>query len=464
MKVFKNLFNGKGHIDGITIISSSGEILFTAKFNNKLNDVAEENYEVVGKNFFDIYENLSPETSSTYKSMELGVPLYSENQTLKSKGRKDILISSLSIPIKSGNKFVGAIDLSVSEVDVSKDADSIEIDSKMFEKNKVDALEEKTGKANYFTEDIITNNSKMREIKEYIDVVANCDLPVMLYGETGTGKELFAQSIHNASPRKKQAFISQNCAAIPENLLESTLFGTAKGAFTGAIDNVGLLELADKGTLFLDEVNSMPMHLQSKLLRVLQDGSFRSVGAKKDKKVDVKIISATNTEPIKAIEEGSIRRDLFYRLSIMNINIPPLRERKDDIPILVNFNISKYNEIFGKNIKYVSNKLYQKLTAYDWPGNIRELESIIVYGLSRVSSDKEKLQYSDIEQKFEEFTLLSTNKSPRSLILKDAIEDYEKSLIENALIESEYNIAQAARSLHVPRQTLQRKVKFYNLG
>jgi len=463
----KNLFNGKGYIDGITIIDLKGEILFTAKFNNKLNSVNEEIYEVVGKNFLDIYENLDGESSSTYKSMELGVPLYVENQTLKSKGKKQIKITSLSVPIKSGSKIVGAIDLSVSENeennDNDNDNDNIEIDSEIFEKNNVNKLKSNGNQAKYVAESIITNNKKMIELKRYLSIVAECDLPTMIYGETGTGKELFAQSIHNASKRKDKSFIAQNCAAIPDTLLESILFGTSKGAFTGAVDNKGLLELADGGTIFLDEINSMPMHLQSKLLRVLQDGTFRSIGAKEVKNVDIKIIAALNEEPLKAMERGALRRDIYYRLSVLNINIPPLRERKDDIPLLVSYNISKYNKVFNKNIKYVSNKLYDKLKKYDWPGNIRELENVIIHGLSIVDKSKEKLEFSDIEEKYNEMIQLNSDVQFNIEPLTEMVASYEKSIIEKALKQVEYNVTKASKLLDIPRQTLQRKAKQYNL-
>lgn len=462
MEVFKNLFNGKGYIDGITIIDSSGEILFTAKFNNKLNSAVEENYEIVGKKFFDIYENLNPENSTIYKSMTLGVPLYTENQTLKPRGRNDINITSLSIPIKSGNKIIGAIDLSSSEEKLSQDCDSIPINPNIFNDSNIDRLENKIT-ATYTTDNIISQNKKMLELKDYINIVANCDLPVMIYGETGTGKELFAQSIHNASSRKEKPFIAQNCAAIPENLLESILFGTAKGAFTGAVDNVGLLNLAEGGTLFLDEINSMPIHLQSKLLRVLQEGTYRSIGGKELYKTNVKIISAINVEPFKAIECGELRRDIFYRLSVMKIDIPPLRDRTDDIPLLVNMYIAKYNQIFNKSIKYVSNTLYQKLQSYNWPGNIRELEHVIIYGMSIVNPNKEKLSYSDVQAKFQELVNFNSNNASLSLSLRDSVDNLEKSLIEKALQATDYNISKASQVLEIPRQTLQRKIKYHKL-
>lgn len=475
MKLMKNIFNNRRYIDGITIIDLNGEILFTAKFNNKLNSDADENYEVVGKKFLDIYEGLDESNSSTYQSMIHGVPFYVENQQLKAKGRPSIQITSLSIPIKSRNKIVGAIDLSVSEFE-DKHSDNIEIDSNMYEKhqksmmdaatfgnNTVDKLEVHVNRAYHFTEDIISNNQKMKELKRYIKVAAGCNLPTLIYGETGTGKELFAHAIHNESNRKNNPFIVQNCAAIPDNLLESILFGTAKGAFTGAVDNTGLLELADGGTIFLDEINSMPQHLQSKLLRVLQDKTFRRIGSKEEKTVNIKIIAAINKDPAKAIEDGSLRKDIYYRLSAISFNIPPLKDRKDDIPLLTNYIISKYNSVFKKKIKYVTNNLYKKLEEYEWPGNVRELENIVIYGLSMVDSSEETLRFADIEPKYNQLMNLHINEHTKIEPLTDMVNQYEKSIIENVLESTSFNITKAAGILNVPRQTLQRKIKKYGI-
>jgi len=463
VKVMGDLFNKRGYIDGITIIDLKGEILFTAKFNNKLNQDCSNNYEVVGKNFFDVYENLNRDSSTTYKAMELGIPLYIENQTLKTAGRREIKISSLSIPIKSGKKIVGAIDLSISEEDTVNDDEYIEINSETFEKNNVDKLSSTGNCAKFVTDNIITNNKKMLELKDYIKIAAGCDLPVLIYGETGTGKELFAHAIHNESKRRNKPFIAQNCAAIPENLLESILFGTSKGAFTGAVDNIGLLELANGGTIFLDEINSMPLHLQSKMLRVLQDGSFRSIGSKELKTVDVKIITSINEEPLKAIAEGRLRKDIYYRLNVLNINIPPLRERKDDILPLVNFYISRYNKIFKKNVKYISTDLCEKLQKYDWPGNVRELENVIAYGVSVVDNAKIKLEFSDIQKRYDELIKMNSNDEINIESLRDMIENYEMSLIKKVLMQTDNNVTKASKILNIPRQTLQRKAKQYNL-
>lgn len=466
MELMEKLFHGKGYIDGITIINLEGEILFTAKLNNKLSS-QEENYELVGKKFLDVYENLDPKTSTTIKAMELGLPVYVENQPLKAEGQEEIRITSLSIPIKSGKRIVGAIDLSMQENAVETDnSERIELSSAFFPINGSGKLLSRDT-ATFTIGDIIAVDEKMQKAREYIKIVAACDLPVMIYGETGTGKEVFAQAIHNTSARKGKPFIAQNCAALPDTLLESILFGTAKGAFTGATENKGLFELADGGTLFLDEINSMPIHLQSKLLRVLQDGHFRSLGARDIKTVDVKIIAAINTEPLKAIEEGNLRRDIYYRLSMMSITIPPLRERKKDIAHFVNFYVNKHNGTFNKKVQYVSKELIARLEEYDWPGNVRELEHIIVYGMSMVGEASNMLKLEDIEDKFNEMTSTpKKNKEEGNTLcssLREAVDDYEKSIIVRTMKVTGGNISEAAKILDIPRQTLQRKIQQYGI-
>ncbi len=468
MELLEKLFHGKGYIDGITIINLEGEILFTAKLNSKLSS-REENRELVGRNFFEVYENLDPKSSTTIKAMELGLPVYVENQLLKARGQSGIRITSLSIPIKSGNRIVGAIDLSVEESGKEAETDRIDLNAADFPITDARRLFSRSS-ATFTVSDIIAVDEKMKKAREYIHVVAACSLPVMIYGETGTGKEVFAQAIHNAGPRKDKPFIAQNCAALPDTLLESILFGTSKGAFTGATENKGLFELADGGTLFLDEINSMPIHLQSKLLRVLQDGHFRSLGAKETKSVDVKIIAALNTEPQKAIEEGQLRRDIYYRLSMMSITIPPLRERKKDIPHFVKFYVNKHNATFHKKVQYVSKDLIARLEEYDWPGNVRELEHIIVYGMSVVGENSNMLKLEDIEDKFCEMENTVRKKTEEKKedmrlcsSLREAVDEYEKGIIARTISVTKGNISEAAKILDIPRQTLQRKVKQYGL-
>ena len=442
----------KGYIDGITILNLDGEILFSAKFNKKLSNL-DESQQLIGQKFLDVYPNLTPQSSTLYRAMQFGRPVYEEKQYLKKRGKDGILITSISFPIKNGDRIVGAIDLSMQESEEEEDElpeGRIELSRDSFHRDH--------------TEDIIAVDQKMRQAKDYISVVASCDLPVMLCGETGTGKDVFAQAIHNASVRRDGPFIAQNCAAIPDTLLESILFGTAKGAFTGAVETKGLLELADHGTLFLDELNSMPIYLQSKLLRVLQDGTFRSIGSTEVKRSDLKIIAALNQDPIHEIACGHLRQDIYYRLSIMSISIPPLRERKEDIQSFVETFIKRHNKTFQKQIRYVSHELIQRLQDYDWPGNVRELEHIIVYGMSVVSGQADTLTFADVEEKFAQLSrTFSSAEKILSMSLNQAVDGYERDLIHRALFQSKGNVSEAAKALCVPRQTLQRKIKQHGL-
>ena len=252
--------------------------------------------------------------------------------------------------------------------------------------------------------------------------------------------------------------------AAPIALGAQNVYWEAKGAFTGAVESKGLLELADHGTLFLDELNSMPIYLQSKLLRVLQDGTFRSIGSTEVKRSDLKIIAALNQDPIREIACGHLRQDIYYRLSIMSILSPPLRERKEDIQSFVETLIKRHNKTFQKQIRYVSHELIQRLQAYDWPGNVRELEHIIVYGMSVVSGQADTLTFADVEKKFTQLSkTFSSTEKILSMPLNQAVDGYERDLIHRALFQSKGNVSEAAKVLCIPRQTLQRKIKQHGL-
>lgn len=227
-------------------------------------------------------------------------------------------------------------------------------------------------------EEIISENGKFKEILAQVEEVASTDSTVFIFGETGTGKELIARAIHNISNRRSRPMIKVNCAALPENIIESELFGHEKGTFTGAFTRrIGRFELADGTTIFLDEISDLPIALQTKILRVLQEGEFERLGSANTIKVNTRVISATNRDLQKAIKEGRFREDLYYRLNVFPINIPPLRERKDDIPILVGHFVNKYNAKIGRQVERVSLEVMVRLQAYHWPGNVRELENVI---------------------------------------------------------------------------------------
>lgn len=300
--------------------------------------------------------------------------------------------------------------------------------------------------------------------------MANTEESVLLIGETGTGKELFAQSIHNASSRCERRFIAINCSTIPESLLESTMFGTCKGAFTGAVDHKGLLEEAEGSTLFLDEINSMDIGLQAKLLRVLETKKFRRVGSNQEQSCDVRVISAMNQKPQKAIEDKKLRLDLYYRIAVFIIHIPPLREREGDILYLSDYFIKTLAPISGKKITQLSNEIAKVFEKYPWRGNIRELKHVILQSIN-VAKENEKIILPIHMQNhfFESMTSHSKNiefevsKTKEKDLVKN-IGNYEKKLIEEALDENNYNITKTAKILNITRQSLHGKIKKYNLS
>ncbi len=243
-------------------------------------------------------------------------------------------------------------------------------------------------------EDIITHSDLMKDALRKVEQVAATDATVLILGETGTGKELFARAVHHISNRQERPLVKVNCAALPANLIESELFGHEKGAFTGALARkTGRFELADGGTIFLDEIGDLPLELQAKLLRVLQEGEFERLGNSNTIRVDVRIIAATNRDLKKESEEGKFRQDLYYRLNVFPISVPPLRERKEDIPLLVHYFVKKYTARSGKSIEQVPAEVLRRLQSYSWPGNVRELENIIERAV--IISTGDELQLGD---------------------------------------------------------------------
>lgn len=289
--------------------------------------------------------------------------------------------------------------------------------------------------------------------------------PVLLCGETGTGKELFAQSIHNASMKSQQNFVALNCATIPENLLESTLFGTCKGSYTGALNTKGLFSEAKGSTLFLDEINSMDIKLQSKLLRVLETGKFRKVGSTEELNCDVRIISALNEDPFKAIKNNNLRLDLYYRLAVFSINIPALRNRDDDVLILSKHFLNTMSPVLGKKINQLSPEVIDLFTSYSWPGNIRELHHILHQSICLSKNDDLVLKISNLPEYLSHALVSSslpfTKESSGSL--KAELDSYEEKLIRDALFLNHHNISKTALQLNISRQSLHHKINKYHL-
>lgn len=312
-------------------------------------------------------------------------------------------------------------------------------------------------------ENIIGNNRKMQELFELIRDIAKTNSTVLIRGESGTGKELIANAIHFNSDRIEKPFVKVNCAVLAENLLESELFGHVKGAFTGAIkDKIGRFELAHGGTIFLDEIGDISPNMQLKLLRVLQEGEFERVGGNETKKVDVRILAATNRNLEEAMKSGNFRQDLYYRLNVIPLDVPPLKERKDDIPLLVAYFLEKFSADFKKKIEGVDDDAMQYLQTYDWPGNIRELENLmeraIVLNKSGFLTIRDfPISVSSAETE-EEINIQVSND------LTEVVDNFEKKIILKALRENNFNKLRTAEKLGIHRSTFMSKLKKYEIN
>ncbi|MGO1368901.1 sigma-54-dependent Fis family transcriptional regulator [Senegalia sp. (in: firmicutes)] len=311
--------------------------------------------------------------------------------------------------------------------------------------------------------DIIGESMKLNDVKRYAKKISKGNSTVLITGESGTGKELFARSIHFESERSKRPFVAINCTAIPENLIETELFGYEEGAFTGAKKSgkIGKFELAHKGTIFLDEIGDMPIHLQSKLLRVLQENAIERVGGNSLIPVDVRIIAATNKLLEEKVEDKEFREDLYYRLNVIPLNIPPLRDRVEDISILVDSFLKKYNEKLNRNINKVNKNVINLFRSYDFPGNIRELENIIEYAVNMSATDS--INIEDLPKNIKKQKYENTKEEFKDIV---TIKELEKKEIKKALDKfgrDNNGIENAARALGIGRATIYRKIKAYNL-
>ncbi len=320
----------------------------------------------------------------------------------------------------------------------------------------------------YHFENIIGQSSKMLELYDLLEKVSPTKTNILITGESGTGKELVAKAIHYNSPRKDKPFVTLNCGAIPESLIESELFGHMRGAFTDAISTKkGLFEVADEGTIFLDEISELPLMMQVKLLRVLQDREFKRVGGTEDIRVDVRIISATNKDLEEAVREKQFREDLFYRLNVIQIRIPSLRERKEDIPLLTSHFLKRYSEELGKQISQISPEALRVLVQYDYPGNVRELQNIIERAMALETS--QELTAQNLSSYIEE--QLPIKKRPLDLEipsegvdLEKIVEDVERTLLLKALDRTKGIKKKAAELLHINFRSMRYRLEKYGLN
>lgn len=346
-------------------------------------------------------------------------------------------------------------------VKLSKIIENIELKNKLLEENS--KLRSKLlDKFSFDT--IITQNAEMQKVISIAAKVASTNVPILITGESGTGKELFARAIHFSSKRADKPFVVINCAALPDTLFESELFGYEKGAFTGAEkQKIGRFEEANAGTLFIDEIGDIPLQMQVKLLRTIQFGEFQRLGSNKTIKVDVRIITATNQNLQKLIKDGKFREDLFYRINVVNIDLPALRERKEDIPLLASYFLGKYSNLYNTPRKSISSGALQKLLNYDYPGNVRELENIIQRALILSGSQtitENDLQVNQIDNS--SFYLPDKINLPVTDLNK-FVENIEKNMITKALLISGGNQSKAAEMLNISERTIRYKIQKYRI-
>ena len=440
----EQIFNIFNYVDGVVVTDENAIIQYYKNSRPDLNSLTEK--DVIGKYVLDVYISLNKETSSILRVLRTGKPIPNEHQVFTLCNGQVVCATNTTLPIFDKDKLIGVVDVS------SYERQGIAL-SMNNNKNKL-----------YTLEDIVTVSPNMLLLKDKIPKIADTDSSVMIFGETGTGKELVAQSLYTCGNRKSKKFVSQNCAAIPSTLLESILFGTVKGSFTGSLSRPGLFEIANGGVLFLDEINSMELSVQPKILKAIEEKKITRVGGEEPIDIDVKIISAINEDPIKCINEKKLREDLFYRLSVVQLNMPPLRERIDDLNYLVKYFINNFNKQMKKNIVDIDEDVEKIFARYRWPGNVRELKNIIEGAFNLASSNliqKKDLPAYLIEQVKTSNMMLRINN--KDLSLQEMVEQFERAIIDET-IKNSSSYADTAKKLKLSKQALNYKLNKYSLN
>lgn len=447
--------------DGILLTDYKGHVkIFNPAQEEMENKKIDDLYD---KYLWDFYDYDNEEQSEHRKVYKEKKPVLGKYRLLTYKEGCPRYLYYNTYPILKDEEVVGVFSVSKNEERLGKLlSETIELKRKLASKDFADEHSQNLGNGTKYTfADIVGNSEAIQNTIKEAQTIALLDKSVLLIGETGTGKEMFAQSIHNYV-NKAEPFIAINCAAIPENLLESILFGSIKGAFTGAIDSIGLFEASGKGTLLLDELNSMPVSMQTKLLRVLQERKIRRVGDSKMYPIYCRVITAINEDPKELMEKGLLRKDLFYRISGLMLNIPPLRDRKEDIKYLTNFFIQTNNRAMNKNVAIVSKNLENLLIDYSWPGNIRELEYVIENLMIRVKSNCNILTLDDLPKYISDnlnSEIINKSIKTENKLLNDVLQNVEKEMILQALEDNSWNITHASKKLGIIRQSLLYRMK-----
>lgn len=447
LEVMKDILDHE--YQGMVLVDAEGRIV---KFNyEKLLGIKEK--DVLGKHVDEVIDN-----TRLHIVIKTGKKEINEIQKIQGK---DMIATR--IPIIKNGKVIGAIG-SVVFKDVRELKpliQKIEIFEKTFNKYKGEIR--KMHEATYSFDHIITQNKRMEHLKELAKRAAESNSTVLIQGESGTGKEYFAHAIHKASLRRYGSFVRINCAAIPRELLEAELFGYEEGAFTGARKEgkLGKLEIANGGTVLLDEIGSMPLEMQAKLLRVLEEREFERIGGTERISLDIRVIASTNEELEEAIAKGKFRQDLYYRLNVIRLNIPPLRERLDDVPLLARYMVKDLANKLGIAPKEIAYETMDILQNYDWPGNVRELRNVIESALNLA---KGSMIYPENLPEYMIKKAKGKTETPQeSTLLKDIVAEAEIKAIREALITTNGNRTEAAKKLGIHRTALYKKIAAYGL-
>ena len=450
--------------DGILLSDKDGKVVIYNKAMEELEK--RDSKDMIGKYIWDAYGYKDINKSEHMQVFNSQIPIINKYKAHAYNNGKPIYKSYSTFPIIKNEETIGVYSISKDETKLqSLLSETIEL-KRQFKGIFKDEKHSKSNGTRFTFSDMIGSSYVMKRLIKTAQSISYLDNNVLIVGSTGTGKEVLAQSIHNYGKRKSQPFIGINCAAIPENLLESILFGTVKGAYTGAVDSSGLFEEAGKGTLFLDELNSMPINMQIKLLRVLQEKCTRRVGGKEEYQIECRVISSMGEDPYRLIKEGKLRQDLFYRVAGYNLYIPTLKERGKDLFQLAEHYIAKNNIIMNKNVCLITDELKEIMNNYSWPGNIRQLEHFIENIMVRTSGDDIYLRVENIPEYISDVVISKGDGSSYkdNQTLPEKLEEIERQLILKALDNNKWNVTKTAKELGVTRQSLNYRMKKLNIN
>jgi len=450
--------------EGIQIFDRNGYLIHGNPASEAL-----EGYDINafrGKHLLDIYE-LSEEMSTTLSVLRTKKPVINRCDRFRAKNNKELVTINSGYPLMIRDELYGAC-VFESDLSVINKIKNQSFDLEAFIRNEQPLL----NPSMYTFKKIIHQSEKMAECIRFAKKIALTHVNVMITGETGTGKEMFAQSIHNFSPRADKPFVDVNCSAVPSNLVESLFFGTEKGAFTGSMTKKGFFELAEGGTLFLDEINAMGMEMQAKLLRVLQEKRYQRIGGSQYHQCNVRVITACNEDPQSLIDQQLMRKDFYYRISALSVHIPTLKDRKEDIALLAAHFARQLSEEYGKPGLTLTPDMLDVLNHHDWPGNVRELRHVIEHAVHQANVEEQEFKLSHFPAYLTKdlSVIHSTFKTsadghptqpipPSAKTLNDLLDAYEQNVVQEALDRANGNISKAAKALGLSRQNLQYRIR-----